>query len=385
MTTAASSLLGLGLPVTGELSGTWGDTGNNQITSLLDSAVAGTTSLSTDADVTLTTTTLAANQARQAILLCTGARTALRTIKAPAQSKVYTVINSTTGGFSVKVVGVGPTTGVTILAGEYVTIAWNGSDFVKVYNLGGAGVFTSVTDSSLTSGRVPYASTGGLLADSANLTFNGTILTANTLNLTNQLTTTYGGTGLTSFTAGDLPYYAAGTALSKLGIGAANTVLTSSGSAPQWSSSLNLTAATVGTLTVSGLTSFTGAAFEAGTISATAATGTINYDVLTQTVLYYTTNASANFTVNIRGNGSNTLNSIMSTNQVMTVAFLCTNGATAYYNNVVTIDGSSVTPKWQGGSAPSAGNASSIDVYVYTVIKTAASTYTVLASQTRFA
>lgn len=385
MTTAATSLLGLGLPVTGELSGTWGDTVNNQITSLLDSAVAGTTSLSTDADVTLTTTTLAANQARQAILLCTGARTALRTITAPAQSKVYTVINSTTGGFSVKVVGVGPTTGVTILAGESVTIAWNGSDFVKVSNQGGAGVFTSVTDSSLTSGRVPYASTGGLLADSANLTFNGTILTANTLNLTNQLTTTYGGTGLTSFTAGDLPYYAAGTALSKLGIGAANTVLTSSGSAPQWSSSLNLTAATVGTLTVSGLTSFTGAAFEAGTISATAATGTINYDVLTQTVLYYTTNASANFTVNIRGNGSNTLNSIMSTNQVMTVAFLCTNGATAYYNNVVTIDGSSVTPKWQGGSAPSAGNASSIDVYVYTVIKTAASTYTVLASQTRFA
>lgn len=385
MTTAATSLLGLALPVTGELSGTWGDTVNNQITTLLDSAIAGTTSLTTDADVTLTTTTLASNQARQAILLCTGARTALRTITAPAQSKVYTVINSTTGGFSVKVVGVGPTTGVTILAGEYVTIAWNGSDFVKVSNQGGAGVFTSVTDSGLTSGRVPYASTGGLLADSANLTFNGTTLTTNTLNLTNQLTTTYGGTGLTSFTAGDLPYYAAGTALSKLGIGAANTVLTSSGSAPQWSSSLNLTAATVGTLTVSGLTSFTGAAFEAGTISATAATGTINYDVLTQTVLYYTTNASANFTVNIRGNGSNTLNSIMSTNQVMTVAFLCTNGATAYYNNVVTIDGSSVTPKWQGGSAPSAGNASSIDVYVYTVIKTAASTYTVLASQTRFA
>lgn len=385
MTTAATSLLGLALPVTGELSGTWGDTVNNQITTLLDSAIAGTTSLTTDADVTLTTTTLASNQARQAILLCTGARTALRTITAPAQSKVYTVINSTTGGFSVKVVGVGPTTGVTILAGEYVTIAWNGSDFVKVSNQGGAGVFTSVTDSGLTSGRVPYASAGGLLADSANLTFNGTTLTTNTLNLTNQLTTTYGGTGLTSFTAGDLPYYAAGTALSKLGIGAANTVLTSSGSAPQWSSSLNLTAATVGTLTVSGLTNFTGAAFEAGTISATAATGTINYDVLTQTVLYYTTNASANFTVNIRGNGSNTLNSIMSTNQVMTVAFLCTNGATAYYNNVVTIDGSSVTPKWQGGSAPSAGNASSIDVYVYTVIKTAASTYTVLASQTRFA
>lgn len=416
MTTAATSLLGLALPVTGELTGTWGDTVNNQITSLLDTAIAGTTTISSDTNVTLTTTTLASNEARQAILRFTGARTAIRTVTAPAQSKVYTVINATTGGYSVQVVGVGPTTGVTILAGEYVTIAWNGSDFVKVSNQGGAGVFTSVTDSGLTSGRVTYASAGGLLVDSANLTFNGTILTANTLNLTNTLGTTYGGTGLTSFTsggavyatstsalttgtlpttaggtglasytAGDIAYFATGTALSKLGIGSANTVMTSSGSAPQWSSSLNLTAATVGTLTISGLTNFTAAAFEAGTISATSASGTINYDVLTQTVLYYTSNASGNFTINIRGNGSNTLNSIMATNQVMTVAFISQNGSTAYYNNTVTIDGVGVTPKWQGGTAPTSGNASSIDIYVYTVIKTAASTYTVFASQTKFA
>ena len=416
MTTAATSLLGLALPVTGELSGTWGDTVNNQITSLLDSAVAGTTTLSTDLDVTLSTTTLAANQARQAILLCTGARTGVKTITAPAQSKVYTVINSTTGGYSVKVVGVGPTTGVTVLAGEYVNIAWNGSDFVKISNQGGAGSFTSLTDSSLTSGRVTYSTTGGLLTDSANLLFNGTTLTANTLNLTTVLGTAYGGTGLTTFTsggavyststsalttgtlpttaggtglasytAGDLPYYATGSALSRLGIGANNYVLTSSGSAPQWSPSLNLTAATVGTLTISGLTNFTGAAFEAGTISAISATGTINYDVLTQTVLYYTSNAAANFTINIRGNGSNTLNSIMATNQVMTVAFISNNGSTAYYNNVLTIDGVGVTPKWQGGTAPTSGNASATDIYVYTIVKTASSTYTVFAAQTKFA
>ena len=86
MATSYTSLLGLALPVTGELSGTWGDTVNNAITSLLDTAVAGTTTLSTDADVTLTTTTGASNQARQAILLCSGARTAQRTITAPAQS-----------------------------------------------------------------------------------------------------------------------------------------------------------------------------------------------------------------------------------------------------------------------------------------------------------
>jgi len=132
MATSYTSLLGLALPVTGELNGTWGDTVNNSITSLLDTAVAGTTTLSTDADVTLTTTTGASNQARQAILLFSGARTALRTITAPAASKIYTVINATTGGFAVKLVGVGPTTGLTIPAGASAVVAWNGSDFIEV-------------------------------------------------------------------------------------------------------------------------------------------------------------------------------------------------------------------------------------------------------------
>ena len=181
MTTAATSLLGLALPVTGELAGTWGTTVNDSITSLLDTAVAGTTTLSTDADVTLTTTTLAANQARQAILLCSGARTAIRTITAPAQSKIYTVINSTTGGYAVKIVGVGPTTGVTIGSGQSAQVAWNGSDFVQV----GASAGGSNT-------QVQY-NNNGALAGSANLTFNGTTLTANALTVTNA-TTLSGGT-----------------------------------------------------------------------------------------------------------------------------------------------------------------------------------------------
>ena len=145
MTTAYTSLLGLALPVTGELSGTWGDTVNNSITSLVDTAVAGTTNVSADSNVTLTTTTGASNQARQAILLFSGARTAIRTVTAPAQSKIYTVINATTGGFAVQLVGAGPTTGVTIVAGESAVCAWNGSDFVKVSNTGGSGTFTNLT------------------------------------------------------------------------------------------------------------------------------------------------------------------------------------------------------------------------------------------------
>jgi hypothetical protein len=124
---------------------------------------------------------------------------------------------------------------------------------------------------------------------------------------------------------------------------------------------------------------------ETATVSATAATGTINYDVTTQSVLYYTTNASGNFTVNFRASGSSTLNSIMSTGESLSTTFLCTNGSTAYYNSAVTVDGNSVTPKWQGGTAPTSGNASSVDGYTYVIIKTGSAAFTVLASQTKFA
>jgi hypothetical protein len=131
MPTGNTTLLGLALPVEGELDGTWGTTVNNSITSLVDSAVAGTTTLSVDADVTLTTTALAANEARQAILRWTASNGATtRNITAPAQSKPYIVINAGTGSIVLR--GAGPTTGVTITAGERCLVAWNGSDFVKI-------------------------------------------------------------------------------------------------------------------------------------------------------------------------------------------------------------------------------------------------------------
>lgn len=149
--------------------------------------------------------------------------------------------------------------------------------------------------------------------------------------------------------------------------------------------------------TFTGTQSFTGTssalaivlndAAEVVTVSATAATGTINYDVTTQSVLFYTTNASGNFTVNLRASSGTSLNTALAVGQSVTVAFLVTNGATAYYNTTVQVDGtaSGVTTRWQGGTAPSAGNASSVDIYSYTVIKTANATFSVFAAQTRFA
>lgn len=139
--------------------------------------------------------------------------------------------------------------------------------------------------------------------------------------------------------------------------------------------------ATTDTLTNKTLTS----AKEKTTVSATAATGTVQFDVLTQGVLYYTTSASANWTLNVRGNVSTSLNTALATGDAITIAFAATQGLVPYRQTAVSIDGTTITPKWQGGIAPSSGNVSSIDLYTITIIKTASATFTVLASLTKFA
>lgn len=125
---------------------------------------------------------------------------------------------------------------------------------------------------------------------------------------------------------------------------------------------------------------------ETTTITAAAPTATTNYDYVTQSIQYYTSNATTNFTLNIRGNSGTTLSSLVGVGISVTLVLMVTNGATPYYPNVIRIDGTTVTPKWQGGTAPTGGNANSIDVYSFVITKTAATpTYLVLASQVRFA
>ena len=119
---------------------------------------------------------------------------------------------------------------------------------------------------------------------------------------------------------------------------------------------------------------------ETATISATAATGTVNVDVLTSVVWYYTVNASANWTFNFRGNSGTTLDSVMSTGQSLTVAFLVQQGSTPYYASAITIDGAANTPVWQGG-APTSATPGVLDSYVYTIIKTSSATFKVLAQR----
>ncbi len=175
-----------------------------------------------------------------------------------------------------------------------------------------------------------------------------------------------------------------GTSIQELQSGDTVIGLTSSTALQKGDGSTGLTAATAGTdyvapgtattftakQTFSGTSSAIASKFtnalELVTVSATAATGTINYDVTTQSVLYYTSNASANWTVNFRASSGTSLDTAMATGEAITVVFLVTQGSTAYYNNTVQIDGNSVTPKYQGGTAWTAGNASSIDAYSYT-------------------
>jgi hypothetical protein len=192
--------------------------------------------------------------------------------------------------------------------------------------------------------------------------------------LAGTLAVGYGGTGATTLTG-----LVKGNGTSAFTAATAGTDYVAPGTATTFTALQTFSGST------SVLASVLANAAEVATISATAATGTINYDVTTQSVLYYTTNASANWTVNFRASSGTSLNTAMTTGQSITVAFLVTQGATAYYNSAVQVDGASVTPKWQGGTAPSAGNASSVDIYVYTIVKTGSAAFTVFASQTKFA
>ena len=215
---AKTSLIGLTLPTQGTLSGQWGDTINNAISQIVDVAVAGTQTISTDANITLTVTEgtyastgLTANSSQYAVILWTAGGTVTRTITVPAQSKTYVVINKTSSTQSIIVQGT-TGTGVTVVAGTRAIVAWDGTNFV---NVGGGSAGGSTT-------QVQYNSSGSF-AGSANLTFDGTTLTANdfidssltaskpvftngskNLVSTGTLGVDQGGTGLTTLTANNV-------------------------------------------------------------------------------------------------------------------------------------------------------------------------------------
>jgi hypothetical protein len=257
-----------------------------------------------------------------------------------------------------------------VAVGEKCSVYFNGTDYVKV-----------ATSTAGTVTAVSVASANGFAGTSS-----GGTTPALTLSTSVSGVLKGNATAISAATAGtDYLAPPSGTAILKANSGGAlaNATAGTDYVAPGTATTFTATQTFSGTSSVTALV--LNDAAEVVTVSATAATGTIDYDVTTQSVVYYTSNASANWTVNFRGSSGTSLNTLMSTGQSMTVAFLVTQGATAYYNSAITIDGSSVTPKYQGGTAYTSGNVSSIDAYTYTIIKTGSATFTVLTSQTKFA
>jgi hypothetical protein len=365
MASSFSTDLKLELMVTGENSGTWGDKTNSNL-NLLQQAIAGYQAIAlTSTNTTLAMTDATISDARNAVIKFTGTLAANATVYvASGIEKTYTIENGTTGAY---------------------TLALN--------QVGGASVIWATTDKTIK--QIYLNGTNAVDIGMVNLTAPQT-LTNKTLNSPTLTTATINNATVTSPIINEIDDDAGNefiifskvtTAVNDITVANAAT-----GNNPNISASgsdtnvgINLTPKGVGTVTFNG-TGKIQQIQEKVTVTAVATTGTISYDLLTQAVLYHTSDALGQFTVNFRGTSSTALNTMLTVGNAMTAAFLNQNGATPYYTTFTTVDGTStnVTTLWQGGAAPTGGNASSTDVYSYTLIKTAASTYTVLASQSQF-
>jgi hypothetical protein len=354
MASSYSTDLKLEIMVTGENAGTWGDITNTNL-NLLQQAIGGYQEVSIAGGAQTTALVMsngALSNARNAVIKLTGAITGNQVVTVPdGIEKTYIISNGTTGAFTVQFKTVSGT-GVTFATTDKSTKEFfaDGTNIVDTGTVSETGVQT-LTNKTLTSPKI-----GTSILDT-----NGNelaLLTA-TASAVNEITLANAATGnnpVISATGGD----------TNVGI-----TLTPKGD--------------LGRITANGETKIFGV-FEAVTVSTTFVTA-FTYDVLTQAVYFQNVNLGSNFTVNFRGNASTTLNAALATGESVTAALITKQGNTTFYNtSVLTVDGTStgVTVVYQGGSAPTSGNASSNDVYTYTAIKTAASTYTILAAQTQF-
>jgi hypothetical protein len=353
MASTFSTDLKLELMATGENSGTWGTKTNTNL-NLLQQAIAGFQSIAlTSTNTTLAMTDATISDARNAVIKFTGTITANCTVfVASGIEKTYILENGTSGAFTLALNQVGGTSaifGATDKTTKLVYLDGTNANDLGLVNLTNPATLTNKT---LTTPTL----TSPVINEIDDSNGNEQIIFTATASAVNEVTVANAATG------NDPTFTASG---SDTNIG------------------LDFIPKGTGAVTFLG-TGKIQAVKEKVTVTAVASTGTINYDFLTQAVLYHTTVATGQFTINLRGSSSTTLNNMLSVGESITGAFLNTN--TTFYVSTITIDGSStnVTLEYQGGAAPTAGNAG-IDVYSFTAIKTATTpAYTILASQTQF-
>lgn len=335
MTSAFTQNLNLEQPANGDDVDTW-DVPVNGNMSIVDAARGGRTSINVTAAVG--TVTLSASQYQKSQIAFTGTRGAVTNYQLPSGvGGTWPVSDATTGAFALTFSSAGGGTSVTVPQGGKVNIKSDGTN-ITVY-AAQPGANTDIT------------SLGGL---------------------TTPLTVAQGGTGVATLSG-----LLKGAGTSAVVAATAGADYAKPDTASTWTATQTLSggAATF----AEKLTN----AKEPATVSATAAAGTISYYLGTQSILYYTSNAAANWTVNLTFALATSLDSAMSAGECATAVFMVTQGSTAYYNSAVQVDGVSVTPKWLGGP-PAGGNASGVDVYTYAIVKTGAATFSVFASAASF-
>jgi len=353
MASTFSTDLKIELMATGENSGTWGTKTNTNL-DLVQQAIVGFENIAiTSTNTTLLMTDATISPARNAVLRFTGTITANCTVfVASGIEKPYTLQNATSGAFTVALNQVGGASVIFGAADKTTKLVYlNGTDAVDL------GIVNLTAPQTLTNKTLTTPTlTSPIINEIDDSNGNEEIIFTATASAVNELTVANAATGN-------------------------NPNITASGSDADVG--INLTPKGTGAVTFNG-TGKIQAVKEKVTVTAVASTGTINYDFLTQAVLYHTTVATGQFTINLRGSSSTSLTNMLSVGESVTGAFLNTN--TTFYVSTITIDGSStnVTLEFQGGSAPTSGNAG-IDVYSFTAIKTATTpAYTILASQTQF-
>jgi hypothetical protein len=352
MASSYSTDLKLEIMVTGENAGTWGDITNTNL-NILQQAIAGYESVALNATTgaTLTFSNGALSNGKNAVLNLTGTLTSSVNVIIPdGIEKTYIVNNNTTGSFAVTFKTTSGT-GATWAAADKSTkiIYSNGTNVIDAGIVSESGVQT-LTNKTL---NAPILNNPSINDSNG----NEEIKLITTTSAVNEVTIQNAATGN-------------------------SPVISATGD--DTNVDLTLTPKGTGKITLNGESKIFGV-FEGATISTTFVTS-FTYDVLTQAVYFQNVNLGSNFTVNLRGDASNALNSVLATGESATVALITKQGNTTFYNTSVLVDGVStnVTVVWQGGSAPTTGNASSNDVYTYTALKTAASTYTILAAQVQF-